>query len=51
MCMPLVSRSPVTILSLPADMIRRLLLAVRLWRDPWLSYTLRGAWRAAARHL
>lgn len=29
-------------------MIRRLIIALRYWRDPDLGYTLRGAWRAAA---
>ena len=32
-------------------MIRRLLLALRLKRDPGLAYTWRSAWRAAGRHL
>jgi len=30
-------------------MIRRLLLALRLWRDPVLSFTLPRAWRTARR--
>lgn len=30
-------------------MMRRLLTAVRLWRDPHLHFSLRRAWRIAAR--
>ncbi len=30
--------------------LHRLDLAISLWRDRGLSYTWRGAWRAAARH-
>lgn len=29
--------------------MRRLIIALRLWRDPHLSFTLRRAWRAACR--
>ena len=29
--------------------MRRLIIAWRLWRDRGLSFTLRGAWRAAER--
>lgn len=32
-------------------MIRRLLLTMRLRRDPVLQFTWRGAWRAAGRHI
>jgi len=29
--------------------MKRLLIALRLWRDPVLSFNLRRAWRAAKR--
>ncbi len=30
-------------------MLRRLILALRFWRDPVLSFNFRRAWRAAGR--
>ena len=29
--------------------MKRLIIALRMWRDPGLAYTLRRAWRSAAR--